>query len=222
MECGEYEHYWQGFAEWNLFDGYPESTNAPYGIAKRLLVAYADALNRERGMNVRVAIPTNLYGPHDEFGPERSHVIPALIRKFCAGDATVWGSGKATRDFLYVEDAARGLLALAEHGTSRIPEDFAGSRDYGIFNLGSGREVSIRELAETLAQIIGLEGVLEWDASKPDGQPRRLLDTSKAKAFLGWQATTPLEDGLRRTVDWYRAGAEKKQTEGVTWLKRPS
>ena len=176
------------FREDDVWSGYPEPTNAPYGIAKRLLLAYLEALGGEWAY----AIPTNLYGPGDEFGEGRSHVIPALIRRFdgAAGDVTVWGTGRATRDFLHARDAARGLALLAERGQ-------------GAVNLGSGREVSIRELVGLVALATGFRGGVRWDESKPDGQPRRLLDVTRA-SDLGWRPEIGLEDGLRETVAWWR------------------
>lgn len=180
------------FCEDAIFDGYPEQTNAPYGIAKRLLLVYLEALGKEHGVEWCYTLPTNMYGERDCFDDHRSHVIPALIKRFlAAGDSvTVWGTGSATRDFLYAGDAARGLMTLAEQG-------------HGAVNLGSGREVSIRELVGLIADATGYAGAIRWDTAKPDGQPRRLLDITKARA-LGWEPEVGLEEGLKRTVEWWR------------------
>lgn len=176
------------FQEESLFDGYPEETNAPYGIAKRVLLVYLQALGFE---GWAYAVPTNLYGPRDEFDPARSHVIPALIRKALEDDVLqVWGTGTATRDFLHARDAARGLMVLAERGD-------------GVVNLGSGREVSIRALVEVICSATGFCGTIEFDPSRPDGQPRRLLDTTRARS-LGWEPGIPLEAGIAETVEWYK------------------
>ncbi len=186
------------FSEESLWDGYPEETNAPYGIAKKALLVHAHANREQYGQKVIYLLPTNLYGPGDKFDPAVSHVIPALIRKFVeakedgSDHVVVWGSGRATREFLYVDDAAEGIVLAAEH------HDGAGP-----VNLGSGREIEIAEIAELIASIVGFEGGLRWDSSKPDGQPRRRVDTEKARRAFGFEARTSLEDGLRRTVDWY-------------------
>lgn len=188
------------FKEEALWDGYPEETNAPYGVAKKALLVHAQANRQQYGQDAIYLLPVNLYGPGDKFNPAVSHVIPALIKK-CV-DAIdsgidvieVWGSGAATREFLYVEDAADGLIAAAE--TYEGPEPA---------NLGSGQEISIKELAELIAELTGFKGSLAWDPSKPDGQPRRGLDTSRAAAEFGFRATTPLSDGLKETIAWYRA-----------------
>jgi GDP-L-fucose synthase len=188
------------FSESSLWDGYPEETNAPYGVAKKAHLVHAQANRAQYGQNVVYVLPTNLYGPGDKFNPSVSHVIPALIKKFVEatehGDAEVevWGSGKATREFLYVDDAAEGIVQAAESYESPEP-----------VNLGSGREVPIKELAETIAKLTGFEGRLTWNTSRPDGQPRRSVDASKARAAFGFAATMPLEEGLRRTIEWYRA-----------------
>lgn len=192
------------FAEESLWDGYPEETNAPYGIAKKALLVHAQANRDQHGQKAIYLLPTNLYGPGDKFDPAVSHVIPALIRKCVeakengADHVEVWGSGRATREFLYVDDAAEGVLLAAEHHEEAEP-----------VNLGSGREVAVAELAEHIASIVGFQGTLRWDTSKPDGQPRRLVDTGKARRAFGFEAETPLEDGLRRTVDWYLSHRER-------------
>jgi GDP-L-fucose synthase len=192
------------FREESLWDGYPEETNAPYGLAKKMLLVQSDAYRREFGFDASNVLVVNLYGPHDNFDPETSHVIPALIRKCVeaveagVNEIEVWGTGSATREFLYVEDAARGILAAAERLEGSDP-----------VNLGAGFEISIRTLAETIAAATGFRGRLVWDASKPDGQPRRSLDVSRAERLLGWRATTPLDEGLRRTVVWYLANANE-------------
>jgi GDP-L-fucose synthase len=187
------------FREEDLWSGYPEETNAPYGLAKKMLLVQSQAYRQEfdfDGVNVLVV---NLYGPHDNFDPESSHVIPALIRKCVeavetgAKEIEVWGTGSATREFLYVEDAAQGIVAALERLEGSEP-----------VNLGAGSEISIRELAERIAKHAGFTGRLVWDPSKPDGQPRRSLDTSRADAQLGWRATTPLDQGLARTVAYFR------------------
>jgi GDP-L-fucose synthase len=197
------------FKEETLWDGYPEETNAPYGIAKKALLVHAQANRAQYGQDVIYLLPVNLYGPHDKFNPNVSHVIPALIKKFVdaidRGDdeVPVWGTGEATREFLYVDDAAEAIVAAAERYESPDP-----------VNLGSGREISIRDLAELIASLTGFEGRLTWDTSKPDGQPRRRLDTSKARSDFGFEAKTSLEDGIVKTIDWYRAN--KPEAEAAT------
>ncbi len=187
------------FNEVDLWNGYPEETNAPYGIAKKSLLVMAQAYRQQYGMNVIYLLPVNLYGPGDNFDPESSHVIPALIRKFVeAGESnskvvTIWGTGKASREFLYVDDAAEGIILAAERYNKAEP-----------VNLGTGREISIRDLVTMLARLTGFDGEIAWDASRPDGQPRRMLDTTQATREFGFHAQTILEEGLRRTVDWYR------------------
>lgn len=191
------------FSEDSLWDGYPEETNAPYGIAKKALLVHAQANRSQYGQNVVYVLSTNLYGPGDKFNPAVSHVIPALIKKFVEakehGDDSVetWGTGRATREFLYVDDCAEGILLAAAAYEGGDP-----------LNLGSGREVPIRELAETIARLTGFDGELKWDHSKPDGQPRRQVDAHRAKSILGFEAKVGLEDGLRRTIDWYVANRE--------------
>lgn len=191
------------FSEDSLWDGYPEETNAPYGIAKKALLVHAQANRSQYGQNVVYVLSTNLYGPGDKLNPAVSHVIPALIKKFVEakehGDDSVeiWGTGRATREFLYVDDCAEGILLAAAAYEGGDP-----------LNLGSGREVPIRELAETIARLTGFDGELRWDHSKPDGQPRRQVDAHRAKSILGFEAKVGLEDGLRRTIDWYVANRE--------------
>ncbi len=186
------------FREDDLWNGYPEETNAPYGLAKKMLLVQAQAYRQQYGFNAIYLLPVNLYGPGDNFDPASSHVIPALIKK-CVdaqerGDdqVAVWGTGWATREFLYVEDAAEGILLAAERYDGPEP-----------VNLGSGLEISIRELVPLIARLTGFEGEIVWDTSKPDGQPRRCLDTSRARQAFGFQAQVDFEEGLRRTVDWY-------------------
>jgi GDP-L-fucose synthase len=196
------------FAEASLWDGYPEETNAPYGVAKKALLVQAQANRAQYGQNIIYLMPTNLYGPGDKFHPDVSHVIPALVKKCVeaqeAGtdEVEVWGTGAASREFLYVADAARGIADATEQYDGDEP-----------VNLGSGEEVPIKRLAEMIAEAAGFEGTLRWDPSQPDGQPRRQLDTSRAFKLFGFEATTPLRDGLRETVNWYlanRAAAEAR------------
>lgn len=186
------------FKEENLWDGYPEETNAPYGLAKKMLLVQAQAYRQQYGFNVIYLLPVNLYGPRDNFDPQSSHVIPALIRKFVEakkrGDSsvTLWGTGKATREFLYVEDAARGIVMAAERYDGVEP-----------VNLGAGFEISIADLAVMIKDIVGFYGELVYDATKPDGQPRRSLDTSRAEKEFGFMAEVPFREGLERTVKWF-------------------
>jgi GDP-L-fucose synthase len=186
------------FKEEDLWNGYPEETNAPYGIAKKLLLVQAQAYRQQYGFNAVTLLPVNLYGPWDNFDLESSHVIPALIRKMIEArdegraEVTVWGTGNASREFLYVEDAARAIVLATERYDEADP-----------VNIGSGREVLIRDLVELIAELCGYDGELRWDHSKPDGQPRRCLDTSRARERFGFTATTSLEDGLRQTIRWY-------------------
>lgn len=187
------------FREDDLWNGYPEETNAPYGLAKKMLLVQAQAYRQQYGFNAIYLLPVNLYGPGDNFNPESSHVIPALIRKCMEaldrGDREIvcWGDGSPTREFLYVQDAAEGIVMAAERFDRSEP-----------VNLGSAFELSIRELAETIAELTGFTGSLVWDTSKPNGQPRRKLDTSRAKELFGFEAITPFREGLRKTVEWYR------------------
>jgi GDP-L-fucose synthase len=195
------------FREESLWDGYPEETNAPYGIAKKAHLIHAQVNAAQYGQRFAYLIPTNLYGPGDKFHPDVSHVIPALIKKCVDAMESgldkidVWGTGKASREYLYVEDAARAIVLAAENLDSTDP-----------VNLGNDREVTIRETVETIAKLVGYAGELVWDPSRPDGQPRRRVDPRRAENLLGWRATMPFEDGLRRTIDWYlanRAEAER-------------
>ncbi len=187
------------FHEDDLWNGYPEETNAPYGLAKKMLLVQAQAYRQQYGFSAIFLLPVNLYGPGDNFNPASSHVIPALIRKCLEAqergekEIIVWGNGSPTREFLYVEDAAEGILLATEKYDGPDP-----------VNLGSGSEVSIKDLAEMIARLTGYKGGLVWDTSKPNGQPRRSLDISRAKALFGFRAGTPFEEGLRRTIEWYR------------------
>lgn len=187
------------FREENLWDGYPEETNAPYGLAKKMLLVQAQAYREQHGYNAIYLLPVNLYGPGDNFDLKTSHVIPALIRKCIEaqdrGDKQVllWGDGSPTREFLYVEDAANGILLAAERYSSSDP-----------VNLGSGMEISIKDLAHLIARLTGYQGEFIWDTSKPNGQPRRALDVSRAERRFGFRAQMPFEEGLRRTIEWYR------------------
>ncbi|MHB8856621.1 MAG: GDP-L-fucose synthase family protein [Bellilinea sp.] len=188
------------FKEDSLWDGYPEETNAPYGLAKKMQLVQAQAYRQQYGFNAIFLLPVNLYGPRDNFDLESSHVIPALIRKFIEAQETgvdeveVWGDGSPTREFLYVEDAAEGILLATEHYNGAEP-----------VNLGSGTEISIKNLAELIQRLTGYHGKLVWNTSKPNGQPRRGLDTTRAEKYFGFKAAVPFEEGLRRTIDWYRA-----------------
>jgi GDP-L-fucose synthase len=196
------------FKEDDIWDGYPEETNAPYGLAKKMLLVQAQAYREQYGFNSIFLLPVNLYGPGDNFDPRSSHVIPALIRKCIeaqeAGqdEVVVWGDGSPTREFLYVTDAAEGILQATENYDGPLP-----------VNLGSGCEISIKDLAETIARLTGFGGRLVWDESKPNGQPRRALDTSRAKALFGFEARIPFEQGLRETIDWYRAQKNRRSDE---------
>lgn len=196
--CAYPKHTPVPFSEDDLFDGYPEETNAPYGIAKKALLTQSKAYRRQYGFDSIYLLPVNLYGPGDDFDLETSHVIPAIIRKCVEarerGDdaITAWGTGKPTREFLYVEDAARGILDATERYDESEP-----------VNLGSGEEISIRRLVNLIAELTEFDGDVEWDTSKPDGQPRRQLDVSRAKERIGWEASTPFERGLRETIEWY-------------------
>ncbi len=191
------------FREEDLWNGYPEETNAPYGLAKKMLLVQSQAYRQQYGFNSIYLIPVNLYGPRDNFDLETSHVIPALIRKCVEArergerQVVVWGDGSPTREFLYVEDAAEGILLGAERYNASDP-----------VNLGSGEEISIKDLAHLIARLTGFEGEFVWDPSRPNGQPRRALDTSKAEAYFGFKAQVRLEEGLRRTVEWYYAHRE--------------
>jgi GDP-L-fucose synthase len=194
------------FQEERLWDGYPEETNAPYGVAKKALLVHALANHQQFGQRSIYLMPTNLYGPGDKFHPSVSHVIPALVKKCVeakeagATKVEVWGTGRATREFLYVDDAAEAIVLAAEHHDDPNP-----------VNLGADREVSIREIAEQIAQLTGFQGDLVWDPTRPDGQPRRRVDASKAERLFGWRSTTPFDEGLRRTVEWYLANREEAE-----------
>jgi len=187
------------FREDELWNGYPEETNAPYGLAKKMLLVQGQAYRQQYGTNAVHLLPVNLYGPRDNFDPASSHVIPALIRKCMEaieqGQAAmeVWGTGAASREFLYVEDAAEGIVRATERYDGPEP-----------VNLGAGFEIRIRDLVTLIARLTGFTGEIRWDAGKPDGQPRRCLDTSRAERLFGFRAQTPFEDGLGRTIDWYR------------------
>ncbi len=186
------------FREAELWNGYPEETNAPYGLAKKMMLVQGQAYRQEYGFNSIFLLPVNLYGPRDNFNPESSHVIPALIRKALeakdsrAPEMVCWGTGSATREFLYVEDCARAIVAATETYNDSEP-----------VNLGSGMEISIKELSETIARLCGYEGRIVWDATKPDGQPRRCLDTTRARDLFGFVAEMPFEQGLKETIRWY-------------------
>ncbi len=188
------------FKEENLWDGYPEETNAPYGIAKKSLLVMLQSYRQQYGLNGIYLLPVNLYGPGDNFDLKTSHVIPALIRKFCAavesGAETVeiWGTGSASREFFYVEDAARAIVMAAQQYDSSEP-----------VNLGAGFEITIKDLAEKIQELTGFQGQLVWDTSKPDGQPRRCLDTTRAREYFGFEAQMPFEQGLRHTIEWWRS-----------------
>ena len=188
------------FREDDLWNGYPEETNAPYGLAKKMLLVQAQAYRQQYGYNAIFLLPVNLYGPGDNFDLQSSHVIPALIRKCIEAQESghesveVWGDGSPTREFLFVEDAAEGILLAAERYNAPDP-----------VNLGSGNEISIKDLAELIQRITGYRGRLVWDTSNPNGQPRRALDTTRAEKMFGFKASTNFELGLRRTIDWYRA-----------------
>lgn len=196
--CAYPKHTPVPFHEDTLWDGYPEETNAPYGLAKKMLLVQGQAYRQQYGFNSIFLLPVNLYGPGDNFDLESSHVIPALIRKCTAArDAgletvEIWGTGQPTREFLYVEDAAEGIVLAAERYDGPLP-----------VNLGSGKEISIADLASTIARLCGFDGKLVFNSTRPDGQPRRCLDTSRAEALFGFRAQTSFHEGLRRTVDWY-------------------
>ncbi len=202
------------FREDDVWNGYPEETNAPYGVAKKALLVQLQAYRQQYGMNGIFLIPVNLYGPGDNFDPGSSHVIPALIKKFIeardsgAAEVEIWGSGRASREFLYVDDCAEGIVLAAERYEKPEP-----------VNLGTGEEISIRDLAELIGSLVGYEGDLRFDPSKPDGQPRRKLDTSRAEAEFGFLARTTFAEGLGRTIDWYES--ELAGTARPTAAARP-
>jgi GDP-L-fucose synthase len=196
--CSYPKHTPVPFREEDLWNGYPEETNAPYGIAKKMLLVQSHAYRQQYGFNSIFLLPVNLYGPGDNFDAETSHVIPGLIRKFIeardqgADKVVAWGTGSPTREFFYVEDAADAILLAAEHYNASDP-----------INLGAGMEISIRDLAHLIAKLTGFQGQIEWDATNPDGQPRRTLDTSKAKSLFGFKARVNFNDGLKHTIEWY-------------------
>jgi GDP-L-fucose synthase len=194
------------FIEDELWDGYPEETNAAYGLSKKMLIVQAQAYRQQYGFNTVVLMPVNLYGPRDNFNLETSHVIPAFIIKCLAAqeggrnEVVMWGDGSPTREFLYVEDGARGILMAAERYDGDLP-----------VNLGSGQEISIRKLVEKMAGLLDFKGKIVWDTSKPNGQPRRLLDVTRAKEKFGFTASVSLDQGLRRTIEWYLAARGKQK-----------
>jgi GDP-L-fucose synthase len=193
------------FKEEDLWTGYPEETNAPYGLAKKMLLVQSQAYRQQYGFNSIFLLPVNLYGPGDNFDPASSHVIPALIRKVVEAkrdgkdEIEVWGTGRATREFLYVDDCAEAIVLAAEKYDGPEP-----------VNIGAGFEISIKDLAELIVKLAGFKGRLRWDATKPDGQPRRCLDTSRAAREFGFKASTPFEKGLATTIEWYAANAGRR------------
>jgi GDP-L-fucose synthase len=196
------------FKEDDLWKGYPEETNAPYGIAKKALLVMLQAYRQQYGLNGIYLLPVNLYGPGDNFDLQTSHVIPALIRKFCTAvdqsqsEVVVWGTGSASREFLHVKDAARAIALAAERYDEAEP-----------VNLGAGFEITIKDLAEKMRSMTGFEGELVWDTSKPDGQPRRCLDTSRAKRLFGFEAQIPFDQGLRETIEWWKTNRNPTKRE---------
>ena len=192
------------FKEENLWDGYPEETNAPYGLAKKMLLVQSQSYRQQYGYNSIYLMPVNLYGPRDNFNLETSHVIPALIRKAIEagerGDQKIlaWGDGSPTREFLYVEDAAEGILTAAENYNGSEP-----------VNLGSGQEISIKDLVEMVVRLTDFNGQIVWQTDKPNGQPRRALDVSRAQEYFGWRAQVPFEEGMRRTIEWFKENQDK-------------
>ena len=191
------------FKEEHLWDGYPEETNAPYGLAKKMLLVQAQTYREQYDFNAIYLLPVNLYGPRDNFDLETSHVIPALIRKMIdaedrgESEVVLWGDGSPTREFFYAGDAARGIVLAAERYNGSEP-----------VNLGAGMEISIKDLAELIAKLTGYSGKIVWDTSKPNGQPRRALDTTRAREYFGFEAEMPFEEGLKRTIAWYRENKE--------------
>ncbi len=185
------------FSESSLWDGYPEETNAPYGLAKKMLLVQAQAYRQQYGFNAIYLLPVNLYGPHDHFEPEKSHVIPALIQKVADAKRTgqnyveIWGTGNASREFIYVEDAAEAIVLATENYDGAEP-----------INIGAGLEITIKELAEKICKIMDFHGEIRWDSSKPDGQPRRCLDVSRAEKEFGFKAKTDFDEGLKTTIEW--------------------
>ncbi|MCK9593414.1 MAG: GDP-L-fucose synthase [Methanoregula sp.] len=199
------------FREENLWNGYPEETNAPYGLAKKMLLVQSQAYRQQYGFNSIYLLPVNLYGPGDNFNPESSHVIPALIKKFIDAETDrkpeveVWGTGSASREFLYVDDAARGIILATEKYNKSDP-----------VNLGAGMEITIRDLVDLIRELTGYDGDIHWDTSKPDGQPKRSLDVSRAEMEFGFRATMPFREGLQRTIEWYR-----KYSGDIDSIRRP-
>jgi GDP-L-fucose synthase len=202
--CAYPKHTPVPFREESLWDGYPEETNAPYGLAKKMMLVQAQAYRQQYGFNAVYLLPVNLYGPGDNFTLRSSHVIPALIKKCVDAKArgdnhiVVWGTGAASREFLYVEDAAQAIVMATERYNKPEP-----------INIGSGMEIKIKELVLLIAELTGFKGQIIWDATKPDGQPRRCLDTSKAEREFGFRASTEFRDGLAKTIEWYELHAEK-------------
>jgi GDP-L-fucose synthase len=200
--CAYPKHVAVPFREESIWAGYPDESNAPYGLAKRALLFLSDTYRRQHGLDSCIPVIANLYGPGDDFDLENSHVVAALVRKYVEATdggqerVVLWGTGEPTREFLYVDDAARALLLAAERCETSEP-----------FNVGTGRETRIRDLAGAVAALVGFEGDTVWDDSRPDGQPRRYLDVSRAREWLGFEAEVSLEDGLRRTIDWFRTTA---------------
>jgi GDP-L-fucose synthase len=198
------------FSEDELWNGYPEETNAPYGLAKKMMLVLSDSYRRQYDFDSVVPMVVNLYGPNDHFSLEDSHVIPAMIRKLYeateddAPEVVMWGSGNPSREFLYVDDAARALLLAAEHLKTSDP-----------VNIGTGIETRIRDLAELIGRFSGYQGRIVWDASKPDGQPTRCLDVSRARSLMDFEASVGLEDGLRRTVEWFRESTSRRETSAT-------
>ena len=188
------------FAETSLWHGYPEETNAPYGLAKKMQLVQAQAYRQQYGFNAIYLLPVNLYGPRDNFSPDSSHVIPALIKKIAEAKKLkkrhidVWGTGKASREFLYAEDAAEGIVLATEKYDGSEP-----------INIGAGQEITIKKLVKTICRLMNFKGEIRWDKTKPDGQPRRMLDTSRAEKEFGFKAKTDFEEGLKKTIDWYLA-----------------
>jgi GDP-L-fucose synthase len=193
------------FREDDLWGGYPEETNAPYGLAKKMLLVQAQAYRQQYGFNAIYLLPVNLYGPRDSCDPAKSHVIPALIKKCCdaidRGDKEieVWGTGQASREFLYVDDCARAIVLATERYDKPDP-----------VNIGAGHEISIKDLVHLIAELTGFRGTIRWDRTKPDGQPRRCLDVSRAEREFGFRAETSFEEGLRHTIEWYRAARRER------------
>jgi GDP-L-fucose synthase len=205
--CAYPKHTPVPFVESALWDGYPEETNAPYGVAKKAALVMLDGYRRQYGLASAYLLPVNLFGPWDNFDLGTSHVIPALIRKFVeaaergAGHVDCWGTGSASREFLFVDDAAEAFVLAAEHIDEPVP-----------INLGTGREITIKALSELVSNLTGFRGEIRWDPSKPDGQPRRCLSAKRAAELLGWRAAVGLEDGLRRTIEWYRSHRDHRAT----------